>query len=90
MKIKEEYILQNIADQWLVIDTNGKSVNFNKILALNESGRYLWEQMEKETSREQLIPALMTQFDIDETIAQKDTDEFIRKLRELECLEDEQ
>ena len=90
MKIKEEYILQNIADKWVVINTNAKSVNFNKILSLNESGKFLWEQLENGTEAEDLVNALMEHFGIDEDLARADVEKFIRELKDLECLDDEE
>lgn len=90
MKIKEEFILQNIADKWVVINTNAKSINFNKILSLNESGRFLWEQLENGAQFNELVDRLADRFGIDEALAQKDAESFIRKLRILECLDDEE
>ena len=87
MKIKEEYILQHIADKWIVIDTNGKSVNFNQILALNNSGKLLWEQLEAGAEVEDLVNGLIDHFGIDKELAEKDVEQFIRKLNELECIE---
>lgn len=86
MKIKEEYILQNIADQWVVINTNAKAVNFNKILSLNNSGRFLWEQLEAGAEVEDLVNGLTDHFGIDKELAQKDVEIFVRELKELECI----
>lgn len=88
MKIKEEYILQNIADQWVVIDTNTKSVNFNKILSLNESGCFLWKELEQGSDEEKMITALMNKFGIDEDLAKNDVKKFITELEKIGCLED--
>ena len=89
MKLKEEYVLQKIAEQWVVIDTNGRSVNFNRLLALNESGRFLWEQLESGADEPGLISALTERFGIDRSRAAGDVDAFLTKLKELECIEDE-
>ncbi len=90
MKIKEEYILQNIADKWVVINTNAKSVNFNKILFLNNSGRFLWEQLETGTEAGGLVDGLMKHFGIDKDLAEKDVEKFICELKDLECVDDEE
>ena len=90
MKIKEEYILQNIADKWVVINTNAKSNNFNKILSLNDSGKYLWEQLEKGVEVKDLVNGLIDYFKIDKDLAIKDVESFIFKLQELECIENEE
>lgn len=89
MKIKEEYILQNIADKWVVINTNGKSVNFNKILSLNSSGKFLWEQLEAGAEFDDLVNGLIEHFGIDKDLAQIDAEKFIRELKDLECVDDE-
>ena len=89
MKIKEAYVLQNIAGKWIVIDTDAKSVNFNKILALNEAGRCLWERLEKGAGSTELVSALTEGFQVDPLTAEKDVEKFIRQLRELECIDDE-
>ena len=89
MKIKEEYVLQNIVDKWVVIDTNGKSLNFNKILSLNDSGKFLWEKLENGADTDYLVKSLMDSFDVDKQLAQKDVEKFVSELKELGCLEDE-
>lgn len=89
MKIKEEYILQNIAGKWIVIDTNARSVNFNKLLALNETGKLLWEKLEQGADMEALVAALIDGFGVDAETARNDAAAFIRNLKELECIDDE-
>ena len=90
MIIKNEYVLQIIADQCIVVDTNAKSVNFNKILALNESGKFLWKLLEEGGDRASLSSALAKNFGIDAGLAEKDADAFICKLEELGCLDYEE
>lgn len=90
MKVKEEYVLQNIAGKWIVIDTNARSVNFNKILALNSTGKILWDKLEKGSDYDALVDALIDAYEIDRKLAQDDVDKFINELKELECVEDEE
>lgn len=90
MRIKEEYVLQNIAGKWIVIDTNARSVNFNKILALNSTGKFLWDKLEKGSDYDALIDTLIDAYEIDRKLAQDDVDKFINELKELECVEDEE
>lgn len=90
MKIKDEYILQNIAGKWVVIDTNARSVNFNKLLTLNNTGKLLWDMLEEGAERDALVSALEKQYGIDRESAESDVDAFVLKLKELECLESEE
>lgn len=89
MKIKDEYVLQNIADRWVVIETNTRSVNFNKILSLNGSGRFLWEKLENGASQAELEAALVSEFGIDADRAKADAAAFVAKLEKLGCIDDE-
>lgn len=89
MKIKENYILQNIADKWVVINVDSASVDFNRILALNETGRLLWEKLADGARADALADALTQQFGADPATAKQDTDRFIRELKELGCMDDE-
>lgn len=88
MKTKKEYVLQQIAGQWLVIDVNSKSINFNNLLALNKSARFIWEKLEKGSTEAELIDALSKEFGIDRLKAETDVKAFINKLVELGCIED--
>lgn len=90
MKIRDEYILQEIAGKHVVIDTKAGSVNFNNIIALNDTGRFLWEKLEEGADGKELAKALEEELGADAETARKDAEEFIRRLKELECLENEE
>lgn len=89
MKVKDEYVLENIAGTWMIMDTDSKSVNFNKILALNDTGKLLWETLEKGADQKELISVLIDHFGIDADQASNDVETFTKKLKELGCIEDE-
>ena len=89
MKIKDEYLLQNIADQWIVVSTDTMSCNFNKVFALNNVGRALWEQLEDGSDEGSLVDAMTAFYGIDRATAQADVSEFVRQIKELGCVDDE-
>lgn len=89
MKIKDEYVLQNIADRWVVVDTNARSVNFNKILSLNESGRFLWQMLENGAEVADLESALADHFGIGTERATEDVGAFTSELEKLGCIDEE-
>ena len=86
MKIAEGYILRQIADAYVVVPLTSPLVDFKSIISLNESGAFLWEKMEQDTTEEALLQALLAEYDIDEATAKADLDEFIGLLQEAGLL----
>ncbi len=86
MKIKQGYTLRGIADSFVVVPTEG-DINLNGIITLNESGAFLFNLMEKETTKEELIKAMLKEYKIDEATAKKDIEIFIERLNKTGIVE---
>lgn len=86
MKIKENFVLRQVADTWVVLPLGQATVDFKGMLTLNESGVLLWRLLEKGTTREALAAALTEEYEVSETEALADADEFVQKLRVVGCL----
>ncbi|MFA5011881.1 MAG: PqqD family protein [Ignavibacteria bacterium] len=81
MKRKENFVIQNIGDEHILVPTAMEVVNLNGILVLNNTAKFLWEELSTEKSSEQLIEALIEKFDVDEEKASKDLNNFICDLK---------
>ena len=58
MKIKEGFILRQICGEYVVVGEGLAQVNFNKMLSLNESAAYLWQEVsDKEFTKEEVSKA---------------------------------
>ncbi len=86
MKIRDDYILRTVAGENLVVCV-GSSVNFNSVITLNDTGKFLWEQLTEENTTENLINALLSEYAVDKETAQRDVEAFIEKLKEKDILE---
>lgn len=87
MKIKADFVLREVADQYVVLPIGQVSVDFNGMLTLNESGALLWRALENGGDRESLADALIGEYDIDREAALADADEFIASLTKIGCIE---
>ncbi|MBQ4128406.1 MAG: PqqD family protein [Ruminococcus sp.] len=87
MKIKSGFVLKEIAGSHLVVPLGSQVVDFGAIIKLSETGAFLWSMLEQESSYEQLVCALTSEYDVDKAKAQKDVDSFINKLKEADLLE---
>lgn len=86
MKLKDGFVLRQVADTWVVLPLLEESVNFNGMLTLNESGAILWKTLEREGDSANLVNALTSFYDVSPEMAQKDVDAFLDKLKQIGCL----
>ena len=87
MKIKEGFILRNVAGSFVVVPIGDATLDFNGMMNLNETGAFLFEKMIDGTTREDLIKALTDEYDVDEETAAKDVDLFIDKVEKEDLFE---
>ena len=87
MKIKEGYLVHEVAGNYVVIKIGQEAVNFNGLITLSESAKMLWDLLKEEATIEDLINKLLSEYDIDEETARKDTLEFIESLKKNNILE---
>lgn len=87
MKLKEEFVLRQVADTWVVMPLGQTSVDFNGMLTLNQSGALLWQALEKGGDRDALADALTGQYEVSREEALADVDAFLAKLQQTGCLE---
>lgn len=88
MKIKDKYVLRQVADIWVVLPLAEATLSLNGMLKLNESGVLLWKELEQGSDREALADLLSSQYGIDRKQALSDVDEFLDKLSKIGCLEE--
>ena len=74
MKIKEEYELQRVCGEALLVPANAEEIDEKEIINLDPVSEYLWEKvatMESFTT-ETLVELLMQEYDVDEETACED------------------
>ena len=84
MKIKEGFIMRDVAGDTIVMPGGG--IDLNGMITLNETGAFLWKLLETETTIEELTAALMEKYSIDEVTAKSAAEGFVEKLKANEFL----
>lgn len=87
MKIKDGFVLRQVADTWVVMPLGQQSLDFDGMLTLNDTGALLWQTLEKGGDREAMAAALTAEYEVSMDAAQKDVDTFLVKLQEVGCVE---
>lgn len=86
MKVKEGYMLREVAGNSVVVAVGKATLDFNGLITLNSTGTFLWKLLEQETSEEALVIAILDDYEIDESTARIDIASFIDKLKGADLL----
>lgn len=87
MKLKEGFLLRQVAGQTVVLPT-GRELDLNMMITLNETGEFLWTRLQSEADEEALASALLGEYEVDEGKAHASVAAFVQKLRDHGFLEE--
>ena len=87
MKIKEGFILREVAGSYLVVAVGKAVKEFGGVVNLNETGAFLWKLLEKSSTESEMVDALLSEYDVDRGTAEKDVKAFTDKLMEAKLVE---
>lgn len=88
MKIKEGFTLRTICGEHIVIGEGLAQVNFNKMLSLNGSAAYLWEQLKgKEFTEEDAVQLLTDKYDVTSERALEDVKKLLEEWKNQGVME---
>ena len=81
MKIKDGYILRVVAKQNVVLPATG-DLDLDRMLTLNNTGKFLWERLEKGAQKDDLMQAMLEHYEIDENTARTCVENFVKNLEQ--------
>ncbi|MCI9565140.1 MAG: PqqD family protein [Eubacterium sp.] len=87
MKIKEGFILRNVAGNNVVVPIGQATLDFNGMMSLNDTGTFLFERLIEGTSKENLVEDLIAEYGIDRDLAVEDVEAFILKVESEDLFE---
>lgn len=77
MKKLKEFILREIADEYILIPTGKTTETFNGMITLTETAAFIYQHIEEVNSFEELITLMMDEYEIDKETVSKDAALFI-------------
>ncbi len=80
MEIKKQVILRSVAGEHMLIPVGETVFEYNGIFMMTETGKFLWENIEKGANEEELKALLSEEYEIASETASQDVDEFLEML----------
>ncbi|MBO5071069.1 MAG: PqqD family protein [Roseburia sp.] len=82
MRIKKDFVLREIAGDYIVIPTGQTVLEFNGLITMNDVGVSLWKMLQEEVTMDNLVAGILEEYEVEEDVAREDIQEFLNKLIE--------
>ncbi|MGF0034522.1 PqqD family protein [Bariatricus sp. SGI.154] len=80
MKVDKEFVLREIAGDYIIIPTGKTVLEFNGLITVNEVGVSLWNMLQNEITLDGLVQGILDEYDVEEEVAREDIQEFLDTL----------
>ncbi len=80
MKRNENFLLHQVAGTQVLVPVGPAAEAFSGMLTVNETGAFIWQQLETAHTLEALAQAIASEYAVEEDTARQDAQAFIEKL----------
>ena len=88
MKIKSDFTIQKVGSSYVAIAVGETSKTFRTMIKLNATGAFIWKLLsEKDLTEEEVVDALLAEYDVDRAIAENDVHKIVTVLVENNILQ---
>ena len=88
MKIVSGFVRRMVGDSHMVVPVGTRTRDVPGVIALTESGALLWERLEQGATEDELVRALLAQYEVEHDQAETDVRSFVAELRNKGVLEE--
>ncbi|MBO7302369.1 MAG: PqqD family protein [Bacteroidaceae bacterium] len=90
MKVKEGFEMQVVCGEHIIIPAGAENVDFSKIISLNPTAAYLWENVAKKESFsvEDMVELLLAEYEVEREIALEDCNLIAETWKEMGLVQD--
>ncbi len=89
MKQKKGFVLREVCGENVIVAEGIETVNFNKLISLNETAAWLWNKATElgDFTEEQLADALCAEYDVEHERALNDIQKSVAQWKEIGLIE---
>ncbi len=87
MKIKSGFVLHSVGNENVVVAVEERTKDFRGMIRLNDTGAFLWKQMEKDCTEQSLINALVKEYGIAAELAKQAVTSFFSQFSDVDVFE---
>lgn len=89
MKVKKGFELREVCGEHIIVAYGRENIDFNKVISLNESATYLWNNIvDKDFDAELMSSLLQQEYEVDAETALRDAKALLDEWTEVGLVED--
>ena len=88
MKIKDGFILKNVAGSKIVIATGEQRMSFNGVITFNDVGAEVFNLLDGNHSLEDIVVKISTDYDAPVEVVRADIEKLIEKMRKHNLIDE--
>ena len=87
MEIKKKLLKRQIAGDVFLVPLGKEVYDSIGLFFLSEVGEFIWDRLEQAESKDDILSAILKEYDVEESVARQDLDSFFEKLQTLEIID---
>ena len=88
MKIKDVFILKDVAGSKIVIATGAQRINFNGVITFNDVGAEVFNMLDGTNSVEDIVSKISADYNVDSNIVKNDVEKLIEKMKKHNLIDE--
>jgi hypothetical protein len=76
-------VTRKTGNEYVLVPVANNIADMNSVYTLNETGAFIWEQIDGKRTVSEIIASITTEYDIDKDSASKDVFDFIGNMKEF-------
>ena len=89
MRVSSDFILREIAGEFMLVPVGAAAASLNGLIVLNECGSTIFKALATEQTQEDLVKAVLAEYEVDAQTAAADVEDFLTQLRGIGALIEE-
>ena len=82
-KLKSRFVARKVGNEVVVVPLVNNVAQMERLYTLNETAGFLWENLNETATVESLKTALLENFDVEDSVAEQDIENFLENLKKL-------
>ena len=83
MRTNDDYILREIAGEYLLVSTGNSASDFNGMITLNEMAAFIWRNINVCENEEAIITRILEEYNADSGKVEQDVHELLAGLKRM-------
>ena len=87
MNIKKRLLKRQIAGDAFLVPVGKEIYDSNGLFFLTEVWEFIWDRLAEADGAEDILRAILEEYDVEESVARQDVEAFFEKLRALDIID---